>query len=178
MYKSVNGIKIEMTEHEISQMQVEQRKFEVQEKYRLLSADEVNMLFIKQQINTLEVDDQIALRMLDYYPTWDSLIGQTVNKSGFKFTYQSKLYTTIPATHTFQSNWVPGVGTESIYTRIDEEHDGDIYDPIPYEGNMALIADKYYSQNGITYKCTRDTGNPVHNDLKDLVGLYVEVASE
>ena len=57
---------------------------------------------------------------------------------------------------------------------IDEEHDGDIYDPIPYEGNMALENGKYYTQCCATYLCNRDTGNPVYNALAELVGLYVE----
>ncbi len=64
-------------------------------------------------------------------------------------------------------------GTDSLYARIDEQHDGTKYDPIPYSGNMALEAGKYYSQSGKTYLCNRDTGNPVYNALADLVGLYV-----
>lgn len=47
-------------------------------------------------------------------------------------------------------------------------------DPIPYEGNMALENGKYYSQDGVVYRCTRDTGNPVFHALSELVGLYVE----
>ena len=38
---------------------------------------------------------------------------------------------------------------------------------------MALEAGRYYSQNGVTYLCTRDTGTPVYHNLADLVGLYV-----
>lgn len=49
-------------------------------------------------------------------------------------------------------------------------------DPIPYGGNMVLEAGKYYSQAGVTYRCTRDTGIPVYHDLADSVGLYVEKA--
>lgn len=67
------------------------------------------------------------------------------------------------------------MGTESLYTRIDEHHDGTKYDPIPYSGNMALQNGKYYMQGGVLYKCTRDTGNPVYNALADLVGIYVEL---
>ena len=76
--------------------------------------------------------------------------------------------------HTSQEAWKPGTGTESLYARIDEQHDGSKYDPIPYSGNMALEAGKYYSQDGIVYHCTRDTGNQVYNALSELVGLYVE----
>ena len=71
-----------------------------------------------------------------------------------------------------------GVGTESLYTRIDETHDGTLYDPIPYEGNMALVSGKYYSQDGVTYLCSRDTVNPVYNPLCELVGIYVEQKGE
>ena len=64
----------------------------------------------------------------------------------------------------------------SLWTEINETHAGTVDDPIPYSGNMALENGKYYSQGGVTYRCTRDTGNPVYNDLAELVGLYVEVA--
>ena len=75
--------------------------------------------------------------------------------------------------HTSQEAWVPGVGTESLYVRIDETHDGTWYDPIPYSGNMALSAGSYYTQDGVTYLCDRDTGAPVYNTLAELVGIYV-----
>ena len=91
------------------------------------------------EINTLTVDDQTALRMAAFYPEWNCLIGQTVDKAEYKFQHNGKLYKTIPANHTFQADWVPGVGTESIYVRIDEAHDGTKYDPIPYDGNMASV---------------------------------------
>ena len=42
---------------------------------------------------------------------------------------------------------------------------------------MVLESGKYYSQDGVTYHCTRDTGNPVYHALSELVGLYVEVVS-
>ena len=64
--------------------------------------------------------------------------------------------------------------TGCIYTRIDETHAGTPDDPIPYKGNMELVSGLYYSQDGVVYKCTRDTGIPVHNALADLVGIYVE----
>lgn len=144
------------------------------ENTRPLTAEEVTAMLIKQQINTLGVDDNTAMRMVEFYPAWNGLIGQTVDKAGFRFTYGGKLYKTIPANHTFQANWVPGVGTESIYTRIDETHAGALTDPIPYDGNMALESGKYYIQDGVIYLCSRDTVNPVYNPLADLVGLYVE----
>lgn len=169
----INGQYIELTQEEIDEMKRNQRIFEVQEKHRPLTSFEVQEMFIKAQVNTVDIDDQTSLRMINYYPVFNDIIGQTV-KMGFKFTYQGKLYKTIQDNLLIQEHYAPGVGTESLYTRIDEEHDGDIYDPIPYEGNMALINGKYYVQNGVTYKCIRDTVNPVYNVLNELVGLYVE----
>jgi hypothetical protein len=52
---------------------------------------------------------------------------------------------------------------------------GTLDNPIPYNNNMELEQGKYYSQDGVTYLCTRSTGVPVYNALRDLVGLYVQV---
>ena len=49
-------------------------------------------------------------------------------------------------------------GTESLWERIDETHDGTKYDPIPYSGSMALENGKYYTQDGVTYLCNRQPG--------------------
>lgn len=125
--------------------------------------------------NAVERSDAEALTVKCIYPAWEKLIGQTVEKAGFKFTYGDDLYKTIPANHTFAAHWIPGAGTESIYTRIDEGHAGTQGDPIPYEGNMELFEGLYYIQNGVVYRCTRSTGQPVYHELSALVGLYVEV---
>ena len=175
MRKYINGEYTDMTTEEIAAMEAEAAKFEAYERSRPLTAEEVNAMLIRQQINSLAVDDNTALRMREFYPDWEDMIGQTVEKAGFRFKHGGNLYKTIPANHTFQANWVPGVGTESLYTRIDESHAGTLTDPIPYSGNMALEAGKYYSQSGAVYLCTRDTVNPVHNALSDLIGLYVEI---
>lgn len=174
MKKLINGKYIDLDADEIAAMQAEAARAAAQERTRPLTESEVSRLIIRQQINSLTVDDQTAVRMTEFYPEWSDLIGKTVDKSGYKFQHNGKLYKTIPATHTFQSDWVPGVGTESIYTRIDEEHAGTLDDPIPYDGNMALTASLYYTQDGVTYLCTRDTGIAVYNALSELVGLYVE----
>lgn len=127
---------------------------------------------IEAGANAVERSDLDALAVKDIYPAWDSLIGQTVNVD-FKLTHDGKLYKVIQA-HTVQSDWVPGVGTESLYAVIDEGHAGTEDDPIPYDGNMELFEGLYYIQNGVTYHCTRNSGQPVYHALSDLVGLYVE----
>ena len=174
MKQLVNGriVEITITASEIDEMEIENRKAEVAMQKRPLTQEEVSRMLIAQQINTLSVDDATAYRMREFYPAWEDVIGRTVD-AGYKLTYQGQLYKVISA-HTVQSNWIPGTGTESLYARIDETHDGTKYDPIPYEGNMALESGKYYAQDGVTYLCTRDTVNPVYNALSELVGLYVE----
>lgn len=118
--------------------------------------------------------DAEALAVKTLYPAW--AVGQDYTV-GYKITYNGELYKVLQA-HTSQETWVPGAaGTESLYARIDEEHDGTQYDPIPYEGNMALENGKYYTQGGVLYKCTRDTGKPVYHALSELVGIYVEVVT-
>ena len=175
MKKYVNGEYIDLTESEIADLEEAKLRYEAAEKNRPLTVGEVGAMLIKQQINTLAVDDQTALRMIAFYPEYEV---DHEYKPGEKFVSAGKLYKVLQA-HTSQSTWVPGAaGTESLYARIDEEHDGTKYDPIPYEGNMELYAGKYYTQGGVLYRGTRDTGNPVYNALSELVGLYVEVVSD
>lgn len=171
---SGENLSLGMTSADIADMQDAAARAEAEEKHRPLTIGEVAEMLVRQQINTLAVDDQTALRMIAFYPEYEV---DHEYKPGEKFVSASKLYKVLQA-HTSQSTWVPGAaGTESLYARIDEEHDGTQYDPIPYEGNMELYAGKYYTQGGVLYRCTRDTGNPVYNALSELVGLYVEMVS-
>ena len=62
----------------------------------------------------------------------------------------------------------------TLWEELCKTHDGSRYDPIPYDGSMALENGKYYSQDGVVYLCSRDTVNPVYNPLRELVGIYVE----
>ena len=173
MIKLLNGKYVELTSEEIAEMQEAQAAFEAYERTRPLTESEVSRILIAQQINTLTVDDNTALRMKDFYPAFESIIGQTV-KQGFKFTHGGKLWRTEQPEMTIQEHYAPGMGTESLYSEVCESHAGTLDDPIPYSGNMALESGKYYSQDGKVYRCTRDTGNPVYNALSELVGLYVE----
>lgn len=175
MKKCVNGTMVEMTPEEIAAMQDELARAAAEEKRSPMTEAEVSALFVRQQINTLEVDDNTALRMKEFYPSFADIIGKTV-KLGFKFTYDGKLYKTAQAEMTIAEHYAPGVGTESLYTEICETHDGSKHDPIPYSGNMALVNGLYYKQNDLTYLCIRSTGVPVYNDLAELVDIYVELA--
>ena len=163
----------DMTEEEIAAMKEGSEKAAAEERHRPLSEAEIDSMLIRQQVNTLEVDDDTAFRMKAFYPTFDEVVGQTV-KQGFKFTHVEKLYKTLQPQLTIGAHYPPGIGTENLYAQICESHDGSKYDPIPYSGNMALEKGKHYTQGGVTYRCICDTSNPVYSNLTDLVGLYVE----
>lgn len=108
------------------------------------------------------------------YQQWSYLIGTTATP-GQRFLYGDMLYRvrTDTSEHTFSAEWVPGVPTAALYEAIDEEHGGTIDDPIPFTQPMQIYKDKYYSQNGKVYLCTRDSGKPLAFNLAELVGLYV-----
>jgi hypothetical protein len=164
-----------MTPEEIAESEKIRRKWENEEKSRPFTESEVSRMLIAAQVNMLEVDDNTALRMKSFYPTFDSIIGQTVKK-GFKFTHGGKLWSVVQTELMIQAHYPPGDGMESLYTEVCETHSGTVDDPIPYNGNMVLENGKYYCQDYVVYLCIRDTGNPVYHNLADLVGLYVEVA--
>ena len=159
----------DMTDEEIAAIEAEAARFEAAERTRPLMESEVSRMLIAQQINTLEVDDNTALRMMAFYPEWAE---NTEYTAEYKVQCNGKLWRCIQA-HTSQAGWEPE-NAASLWTEICETHAGTLEDPIPYSGNMALESGKYYSQDNKVYRCTRDTGNPVYNALSELVGLYVE----
>ena len=159
--------KFEVTDRRI------QAQSRIEEARRPLTESEVSRLLIAKQINTLTVDDQTALRMVEFYPSWAS---DTAYPAVYKVQYGGKLWRCLQA-HTSQSGWEPE-NVPALWEELCETHDGSLYDPIPYEGSMALVSGKYYSQDGVTYLCSRDTVNPVYNPLRELVGIYVEQKGE
>lgn len=117
-----------------------------------------------------------------FAPKWGEDIkeGDSVVK-GDKFTYDGKLWAVLQD-HTIMPHYYPSINTASLYVEVTPDYNeqgeelGTLDNPIPYEGNMVLENGKYYSQDDVTYLCNRDSGNPVYHALKDLVGLYVDIA--
>ena len=159
----------DMTAEEITIAQDAQIAHEAAERSRPLTMEEVSRMIITKQINDLTVDDNTALRMVEFYPEWSA--GQAYT-AGYKAQHGGKLWRCLQA-HTSQTGWEPE-NTPALWEEICEAHAGTLADPIPYSGNMALTAGRYYIQDYTIYHCTRDTGIPVYNPLADLVGVYVE----
>ena len=123
---------------------------------------------VEQAMQSIDGNDALTAKTL--YPLW--AVGVAYTK-GFKVQYGGKLYRVLTA-HTSQADWTPDVST-SLFEVVNESHAGTLEDPIPYDGNMALVSGKYYIQSSVIYLCNRDTVNPVYNALSELVGLFVEV---
>ena len=129
------------------------------------------MVVTKSGINTMALNDDEALKVKDMYPEWTPGIEV---KTGEKYQHEGWLWRVVQD-HTTQDGWEPSMDTASLWERIDEEHAGTLEDPIPYTPPMEIFKDKYYTQDGVTYLCTRDSETPLSYNMTELVGLYVEV---
>lgn len=136
---------------------------------RLLALDELDKE-ATEEINTYDLSPSEALQVKDRYPEWETGINV---KTGERYRVEDVLWECIKE-HTTQENWKPSMATASLWKVVDEEHKGTIDDPIVYIPPMEIFKDKYYIQNGIKYKCTRNSEQPLTHDLSALVGLYVE----
>ena len=121
-------------------------------------------------------NDQDALTLKPLYKQWEKQIGRQL-EVGEYLQHEDKLYKVLQQ-HTVQENWMPGVGTESLYMVIDKEHEGTLGDPIPWNKNMECFEGKYYIEDDILYQCTRNSEIALHHKIKDLVGNYFEVYVE
>lgn len=133
--------------------------------------------------NAQALSDIEALKAKAIYHTWTELTmkGFTAVEAGYKFTYDGVLYKTVNANQSFQTNWVPGKGTESIFTRIDEVHAGTLEDPIPAVTNMEYVKGLYYVENGQIYKMNRESMEDGEKIVlqylpSELTGQYFELA--
>lgn len=136
---------------------------------RLLTLDQMDKE-ATEEINTYDLSPSEALQVKDRYPEWETGINV---KTGERYRVEDVLWECVKE-HTTQDNWKPSMATASLWKTVDEEHKGTIDDPIVYISPMEIFKDKYYIQNGIKYKCTRNSEQPLTHDLSALVGLYVE----
>ena len=118
------------------------------------------------------LSDGEALQAIELFDPWEP---DTTYKQNKRLQYDKKLWR-VKQNHTSQAQYPPSIYTASLYEEVPEPGQGDDpANPIPYNNNMELVKGKYYSQLGVVYICTRNTGTAVYNYLADLVGIYVEV---
>lgn len=113
-----NGVLRDMTSEEITDMRDAAAQAEAEEKRRPLTAEEVYAMLIAKQINTLTVDDQTALRMVEYYPAPDA----ASYAKGDRIQYNGKLYKCLQE-HTAQADWNP-VDAPSLWAEVLAGQDG------------------------------------------------------
>ena len=186
---------INNVEDALGLMQVtEAEKAELLKQSMVLDPDELTPEYLKDvetlidaipaTINTKGFTDEQALENKEWFPVWgdeNAPMGMEV-PVGFRLRYKTEeeeeytLYRVIQK-HALQAEWVPGIDTASLYTVVSV-HKGTKDDPIPYEQNMALEKDKYYTQDGVLYVCilTTETGYPY--DLKDMPTIVQPVTEE
>lgn len=153
---------------------------------RQLTGEELRAPAVDQAIEYLT--DEQALTVKTLYPTWEVLIGQTVDP-GARFTYGDALYKVItPDPLLIQSQWIPGQGTSAIYSQISAGQAGTLEDPIDVPEDVTsnaftYVTGKYYRWNGQIYKCERQ-GEPAGTEHSfvyspdQLIGQYFVVAEE
>lgn len=121
-----------------------------------------------------DITDEDALKRPLLVYEWDTYIGKSL-KTGQIVSYKSKLYRVRQDISTVIESWAPQLSTASLYEVIEVASAGTIDDPIPYTPPMEIFNGKYYTQNGVKYKCIRDSQTALSHNLADLVALYVEV---
>ena len=135
-----------------------------------------------QEINNYNLSPAEALQVQSWYPKLFETEGYEEGQpifTGTRVQYYGKLWE-VRQDHNIASHFAPSLATASLWKEVTEEGAdvGTLENPIPYDGNMELEEGRYYSQDGVVYLCTRSTGVPVYNALKDLVGIYVDVVTE
>lgn len=126
-----------------------------------------------------DLPDGQALDVAALYANWEDLIG-TEAAPGLRFQYGGGLWKVVQA-HTFTTEWKPDEA-HSLYTRLDKTHNGETPDDaIPFQRNMECFEGLYYTDAeapGVMYRCTRDSGTPLHYMPHELVGHYFEIVKE
>lgn len=131
------------------------------------------MLFASARSTFLiELPDSEAVKIPLCYDPWAT---DKAYKVGDRVECEGKLWKCRQA-HTSQENRKPSIETASLWEVIDVEHAGTLEDPIPYDQTMTVYNGKYYLEDGIIYKCIRDSGQPLYATCASLVGNYFEVA--
>lgn len=137
--------------------EIEQIKKQMEEGSEGVDPALVTASIIVARANAQALPDEQALQAKALYSTFDDLVKgkYTAEKQGFKFRDGAALWKTAQDNVTFQAQYRPGQGTESLYTHIDEAHAGTQENPIPAKANMEYEYGKYYSEGDIIYLCKR-----------------------
>ena len=128
---------------------------------------------IKYSINSLDLSNNDTIKFKDYLPDWNDYINKSMPKD-FKFQYNNQAYQTLQYINVVLSDQTPDI-TYSLYKIIDEEHEGTLEDPIPYQQQMAIEKDKYYIQYDVVYIAIQDMPTGMPYDLSQIPSIVQPV---
>lgn len=133
----------------------------------------VEELVTKQWNERTDISNEEALDYMTIVYEWERYIGQLI-PVGKIVAYGGKLWR-VRQEHTVLEHYAPSLETAALYEVIEKEHTGEIDDPKPYSPPMEIFNGTYYTEDGVVYLCTRDSGTALSHPLSTLVGLYVEI---
>lgn len=134
----------------------------------------VRSIVLDQYNSRTDIPDAEALERAVVIYNWDRYIGKPLN-AGQVVVHEDQVYRVRQQITEVLSIYPPSLATASLYEAIVLTATGEIDDPIPYTPPMEIFNGKYYTQEDVKYKCTRDSGVALTHNLRDLVGMYVEV---
>ena len=141
---------------------------------QLTITDQLRDMVLEQYNERTDISDEEALKRPLLVYSWDTYVGKSLAK-GQVVSYDDKLWRVRQDVAAVLDNQPPSLATAALYEVIELEPAGTQDDPIPYTPPMEIFNGKYYTQGGVLYKCTRDSGQALSHDLSALVGHYVEV---
>lgn len=124
----------------------------------------------------LMTNDQI-LQCVSVLTEWKEFIGGKM-EANQKFQFNKEAWESRQEIPVVLEGQEPGISSAALYQRIESSHAGTQEDPIPYSQLMTVYKDKYYIEDGIIYKCTRDSEQPLYATCASLVGNYFEKVEE
>ena len=128
---------------------------------------------VANRINDVPMTVEESLELVAYFPKWEEGKEMPI---GYKVSYDGSLFEVIQE-HTSQVDWKPREA-KSLFKVVQVESEGSEDDIIQWEQGMVLEEGKFYIDNGVKYKCVRDSGNALWYSLDVLVGNYVEIVEE
>lgn len=137
--------------------------------------EQVRELILEQYNKRTDITDEDALKRPLLVYAWESYIGKSLT-NGQIVSYNDTLYRVRQDIYAVLADQHPSLNTAALYEAIEVEASGTADDAISYVPPMEIFNGKYYTQGGVLYLCTRDSGTALSHDLSALVGLYVQVA--
>lgn len=173
---AIYGDAIDTSENEEYEEVEDYIELEGPDTYDEILKESENAELITRKINRIGLTDNEALSVKELYPRWEDKVNMTI-EAGYITLYNDNLWRA-RQTHTALEAYPPSLDTASLYEVIVLTSTGEKDDPIPYIPPMEIFNGKYYTQDGVSYLCTRDSGTALSHNLRDLVGVYVQLDNQ